>query len=134
MKKRVVLDTNVLVSGLAHRLSPPGILYDTWKAGAFFLICSPWILKELARAADKLKVHPKAKRAAIETILETSIMVNPFPVDDEIVPIEDRAVLGTALAGAADIFVTGDKALLRLKNYAGIPIVSPRAFLDRFTN
>ena len=130
MNKRVVLDTNVLVSGLAHHLSPPGILYDAWQRGDFSLVCSPLILKELARAADRLKVDPEAKRAAIETILELSIMVHPFLIDDEIVPVEDRAVLGTAIAGAADVFVTGDKALLRLKQYARIPIMSPRVFLE----
>jgi predicted nucleic acid-binding protein len=40
-------------------------------------------------------------------------------------------VLGTAVAGQADYLVTGDKQLLELGNYQGIPILSPREFYDR---
>ena len=43
----------------------------------------------------------------------------------------DLAVLGTALAAEADCLVTGDRDLLELKTFQGIPILSPRAFHDR---
>lgn len=39
-------------------------------------------------------------------------------------------VLATAVAGHADVIVTGDKDLLVLRRYAGIPIVTPRRFLE----
>jgi predicted nucleic acid-binding protein len=43
----------------------------------------------------------------------------------------DLAVLGTAVAGHADLLVSGDKDLLVLREHAGIPIVTPRACYER---
>ena len=45
----VVLDTNVLVSGLAFPGGPPGRLVSAWRAGAFSLAVSDFLLDELAR-------------------------------------------------------------------------------------
>lgn len=42
----------------------------------------------------------------------------------------DNRVLEVALAGSADAIVTGDRHLLRLNRFRGIPILTPRAFLD----
>ncbi|MFM7035393.1 MAG: putative toxin-antitoxin system toxin component, PIN family [Planctomycetia bacterium] len=44
---------------------------------------------------------------------------------------DDLPILGTALAGAASCVVSGDKELLAIGSFAGIGIVSPRAFYDR---
>ncbi len=44
---------------------------------------------------------------------------------------EDDRVLGTAVAGRADIFFTGDKGMLAISSFVGIPIVTARTFLDR---
>jgi uncharacterized protein len=41
---------------------------------------------------------------------------------------DDDVVLGTAIAGRADLIVTGDRDLLDLETYRDIPIVSPRGF------
>jgi predicted nucleic acid-binding protein len=43
----------------------------------------------------------------------------------------DNRVIECALECAADAIVSGDKHLLRLKSYAGIPIMSVREFLER---
>jgi len=43
---------------------------------------------------------------------------------------DDDWVLATAVAGAADVIVTGDKDLVVLKRYHEIPIVTPRGFLE----
>lgn len=42
---------------------------------------------------------------------------------------EDDRVLEAAVSAAVDYLVTGDKALQRLGEYAGIPILDPRAFM-----
>ncbi len=44
----------------------------------------------------------------------------------------DNRVLECALSGAADVVVTGDQDVLRLGAFRGIPLVSPREFLERF--
>ena len=43
---------------------------------------------------------------------------------------DDDWVLATAVAGEADVIVSGDKDLLILKRFQGIPIVTPRGFLE----
>ena len=42
---------------------------------------------------------------------------------------DDDWILATAIAGKADVIVTGDKDLLVLRTYEGISIVTPRGFL-----
>jgi predicted nucleic acid-binding protein len=44
---------------------------------------------------------------------------------------DDLPMLGTAVAGNVDCLITGDKRLLTLGQYEGIPILSPRGFYDR---
>jgi predicted nucleic acid-binding protein len=46
---QVVLDANVLVSGLISRKGPPGQILDAWLAGKFQLFISPQILEEMRR-------------------------------------------------------------------------------------
>jgi predicted nucleic acid-binding protein len=71
-----------------------------------------------------------ALNAYLNAILQFAIRVEPDPsvigvADDD----EDDKVIGTAVAANADIIVTGDKGLLALKAFQGIPIVSAREFL-----
>ncbi|HEX9670444.1 MAG TPA: putative toxin-antitoxin system toxin component, PIN family [Thermoanaerobaculia bacterium] len=46
---------------------------------------------------------------------------------------DDDWVLATAVAGEAEVIVTGDGDLLDLRSYRGIAILSPRAFLERLS-
>ena len=52
---RVVLDTNVLLSGLAYPASPPGRILAAWKAGALEVVLSDYILEELRRVLPRLQ-------------------------------------------------------------------------------
>jgi uncharacterized protein len=56
--ERIVLDTNVLVSGLISTHTPPVLLYDAWDQGLFQLSTSPFQLGEFARAI----IYPKLQR------------------------------------------------------------------------
>ena len=51
---RVVLDTNVLLSGLAYPGSAPGRIVAAWRAGSLEVVLSPFILSELARVLPRL--------------------------------------------------------------------------------
>lgn len=42
---------------------------------------------------------------------------------------DDNHIIACAIAGRADLIVSGDRDLLRLKTYAGIPIVRPMDFV-----
>jgi hypothetical protein len=52
------------------------------------------------------------------------------PIEAE-VDADDALVLSEALAGGAEVFITGDAALVASGEIAGVPIVSPRQFWER---
>ena len=82
--------------------------------------------------ATKLKV-PLARRAAVRAALKTPRVVprpeapHPVPLADE----DDRWVVATAVAGGAEVLVTGAQGLLAAADRAPLPVLTPRAFWER---
>ena len=71
-----------------------------------------------------------ATRVALEAYVDLCEFLEPEPLDKRVCRDEDDdVVLATALAGIADVIVTGDEDLLVLKKFRGIEILSPRQFL-----
>jgi putative PIN family toxin of toxin-antitoxin system len=130
---RIVFDTNVLLSGLLTRGLCEAIL-DTCLGGkehAVFL--SEHILREFERhAVGKVGAPPEMAHLAVEFLRSQVEIVQPDEVPSNACrDPADLAVLGTALAARADCLVTGDKDLLDLREFRGIPILSPRAIHGR---
>ena len=130
---RVVLDTNVLVSGLAYPQSVPGRILATWRQGGMEGVLSHYILDELVRVLPRL---PRIRLTAAEVRdLADSLMllaesVEPVEVvEADLRDRKDLAVLGTLLAAGADWLITGDKDLLALAGR--YPILSPAEFWAR---
>lgn len=133
---RVVLDTNVLVSALITKGTPPDLLYQAWDAGSVMLVTSRAQLSELARVLgyEKLRpyIHPEEVDALLEVMGSVAIIVQDLPDIELSRDPDDNAILATAVAGDADLLVTGDKShLLELKEVRGIPIATPRQALAR---
>ena len=109
---KVVLDTNVLISGIFFS-GPPARILAAWAGGGFELVASVEVLAEYRRVAERL--HKKFSSIDINAILdlvtrETRI-VEPVPMsacDDP----DDLKFLACALAGGASFVDTGDRALL----------------------
>lgn len=131
MKIKTVVDTNVLISGIFWRGAPFEIL-RAWQQGSFILVTSLPILEEYRRVlAELAAIRALTIPASILELIELhSIVVEqvsfPEAVCDD--PDDDK-FLESAVAAAADYVVSGDKALLRVKQYGGIKIVQPREFL-----
>ena len=130
---RVVLDTNVLVSGLAYPNSIPGRILNAWQHGAIGVVLSRYILDEVARVLPKLK-RIALTRAEIRDLAD-SLMLMAETVEPD-AKLEralrdktDQAVLATLRASHADYLVTGDKDLLALAER--YPIVTPVVFWQR---
>ena len=127
---RVCLDTNVLVAAFATR----GLCADVLRTvlAEHDLVVGEVMLTELRRTlATKLKV-PSDRIDAVETLLR-AVPVIPKPAKPSAVVIRDPAdrwILATAVAGAADVLVTGDRDLLAVVADAPIPILAPRAFWE----
>ena len=130
---RVVLDTNVLVSGLAYPGSIPGRILDAWRQGGMNLVLSRYILDEMARVLPRLRrisLTPSEIRNLADSFMFMAEMVEPSTeFDERLREKSDQLVLGTLRAAQADYLVTGDKDLLALAEW--YPIVTPAAFWER---
>lgn len=133
---RVVLDTNVLVSGLQNPEVPPGQLLRAWAHGRFKLVTSEAQLTELRRTLRYPKLRKRIPKhvagALINAIKARATFVEPtfppFKLPDE----DDLAILGTALAAQADWLVTGDRThLLAVRKYGGTVILNPTEAVRR---
>jgi len=127
---RVFLDTNVLVSAFATR----GLCADVFRhiLAEHDLITGEVVIVELRRVLrHRIKVPPPTI-AAIEQLLRDQVVV-PKPAEPHPLPIRDagdRWVLASAVAGKADVLVTGDSDLLEMASRAPLRIVDPRGFWD----
>ncbi len=134
MKPRVVLDSNVVVSGLGWSGAPSKIL-DAALAGQLVLLTSPPLLAELRRILGypKLaKVFGEAQQL-VDLIEASSVVVLPTRTLAVVGDESDNRVLEAAVEGAADYIVSGDDDLLELGSFQGIPIVTPAALLGGAT-
>jgi putative PIN family toxin of toxin-antitoxin system len=128
-----VLDTNVLLSALFTRGVCEAVLDACVDSDACTIVVSEHILDEVRRnASEKFGAPADDVNAAVDFLRRHADVVVPasMPADACRDP-DDRPVLGTAVAGRADVLVTGDAELLALQRIKGIPILSPRAFYDR---
>ena len=127
---RVVLDTNVLVSGLGWS-GPPAALVDAVLAGELTLLSSTALIVELRRVLSYPKLAKVfAKPGAIaELVAGASVQVLTSTRLQIVEDDSDNRVLEAALEGGADYIVSGDDDLLALGSFGGIPIVTPASFL-----
>ena len=135
---RVVLDTNVLLSGIAFPGSVPGKIMSAWRMGSIEVILSDFIIEELRRVLPRLSHRHGLTSAEIGDLLDilsiqAEILVPHTPDEQSLRDTNDLPVLGTLLAaiqaGSVDCLITGDKDLLGLgERY---PIVSPADFWTR---
>jgi putative PIN family toxin of toxin-antitoxin system len=130
---RVVLDTNVLVSGLAYPEGFPGRIVGAWRTGNLDVVLSKYILNEMVRVLPKLSRNKRSTaeiRDLADSFLFMAEIVEPGgELDEALRDAADQLVLGTLLAAKADYLITGDKDLLALAGK--YPIVTSAAFWER---
>lgn len=135
---RVVLDTNVLLSGIAFPGSIPGKIMSAWRLGSLEVVLSDFILNELRRVLPRLSHRHGLTSAEIDDLLDIlsiqAEVLEPHVPDEELLrDVNDLPVLGTLLAavqvGSVNYLITGDKDLLVLGNR--YPVISPADFWMR---
>ena len=131
------MDTNLFISALLTAKGNPARILNRWKAGYFDLVISLPILKETKRVI----LYPKIRKRLNWTdgeinefllgLAQFSFMVSGESKVDVIKDDPtDNKYLACALEGNADYIVTGDQHLLRVGEYKGTKIISPKEFLD----
>lgn len=127
---KVLLDTNVLIAAfLTHGPSNEVFEHCLSEHTTF---TSNWILSELEeKLSGKFRFPPAKVKKIIRFLRENLQKVEPLPLNEKACrDRDDDNVLAAALAGTADCIVTGDRDLLVLKKFHGIPIISPAEFWE----
>jgi putative PIN family toxin of toxin-antitoxin system len=126
---RLVLDTNVLIAAVVA----DGLCRDLVRRRLenHSLVASRTLLNELREKLEE-KFDVKAKDIPFLRAYEARAdFFEPAPLDANVCrDPDDVAVLATAIAGKADFIITGDQDLLVLSQHEGIPIVTPRQWLE----
>jgi putative PIN family toxin of toxin-antitoxin system len=132
-----VVDTGVLVSALIQRKGTPGEVLRALRDGRFTLIYTTPIIVEiidvLGRDPFRMKYHiqPEDITALVNLIRLRGELVNPDRAVTVCRDPKDDKFLEAALAGKADVIVSGDADLLVLNPFEDIPILRPAEFLAR---
>ena len=130
---RIFLDTNVLASGLATR----GLcteLIEGVISNHELLTCEA-VLLELQRVlAQKFRLPKPVIREYLDLLRnEGKVVTANKDVRVRFKDPDDIPILACAISAKANVFVTGDKALLELRKIEGIPILSPRQLWQKLT-
>lgn len=127
---RLVLDTNIIVSGLIWGGIPRRLL-DLGRDDQVMLFTSSVLLDELAEVLERGKFSAMlASQGITPTFLMQrygilTTLVKPQPIERTVPSdADDDMVIATALAAQADIIATGDSDLLVLHPYQGIQILN----------
>ncbi len=133
---RVVLDTNTLISAIGWEGAPRQILIAL-REGRHKLITSPALLDELTKVLGYPKLRPIRAHPLLPIVL--AWLHNPEHIvipEEQVSAVRadpaDNFVLEAAVTGKADVIVSGDRDLLDLRQFRGIHILTPRAFVVRY--
>lgn len=135
-RERVVIDTNVLISGLFSTTSTPAQAVEKAVTKAQ-LVATMETLRELIEKLHSPKFDPYVSRERRDALLER--VASLVEIMDVLQPIrasrdvKDDKFLEAAVNGRADVIVTGDKDLLDLNPFRGIAILTPAEYLARET-
>lgn len=133
---RIVIDTNVVLSGLVKPDSVPGRVLRAWRDGSFRLVLSEFLIDEIAATLARPKIQAlipwspaKIGRFVLELrafceVVEPAALNFQYPRDPDDIP-----VLATLIASEADLLVTGDRDPLALRDK--YPIETPAEFVRR---
>jgi putative PIN family toxin of toxin-antitoxin system len=131
---RVVLDTNVLVSGLAYPQSVPGRIVQQWRSGELKVALSRYILDEMVRVLPRLPrvtLSPEEIRDLAESFIFLADIVEPnADWNPSLRDPSDQPVLATLQTSGAEWLIIGDKDLLALATQ--FPILTPSAFWSKY--
>jgi putative PIN family toxin of toxin-antitoxin system len=133
---RVVVDTNLVVSRAIVPHGIPAQILAAWRAQVFELLVSEPILDEYLRVLSYARLRARHRRdeaqiaAIVDEFRRYAVLIEPLraikAVEDD--PDDDK-FLECAVEGGADMIVSGDPHLLRLRAHESIPILTPADFL-----
>jgi putative PIN family toxin of toxin-antitoxin system len=135
-EKHFVIDTNVFVSAMLFPQSIPKKAVDKALASGR-LVLSRAVIQELADKFSSKKfdrhVSLTDRLLYIETIISLGLSVEPKEFVKVCRDPNDDMLLDLALASSANCIISGDKALLELNPFRGVPIISAAEFVRQYS-
>ncbi|MEA2561200.1 MAG: uncharacterized protein QOH06_2704 [Acidobacteriota bacterium] len=131
---KIVLDTNVLVSGLLQSFGPSGQIVRMVAAGDLVLCHDPRVLAEYQEVLlrKKFGFDPERVETLLEEIRAGGIPIAARPLAIRLPDSDDEPFLEIALAGGAQCLVTGNARHYPAEACSGIEVLSPRSFLELY--
>jgi uncharacterized protein len=131
---RVVLDTNVVMSGLFFGGVPSQIL-EAWNQGGFEWVISAPVLTEYQRVGAELGAQHPTRRAVADaliaaitaraTLVATTRLREPVTADPD-----DDMLFALAVTARARVIVSGDRHVRAMDGWRRIAVHTPRSFID----
>jgi uncharacterized protein len=132
---RVILDTNVLISGLLIAQGAPATLLDAWEQGLFTLVACDKLIAELREVARRPFFRERLRASTVEVLAaglrDFTAFYENLPAGARAPDPKDTFLLALAEVNSADFLVTGDKKLLTLKHHKSTRIVSPATMVEQ---
>ena len=130
----VVLDTNVFVSSFFG--GNPRKIIDLWKTGEITLCLSSAIMDEYIEVLGRLGLQNEPELGELLNLFARGFHTHFTARTPKVHVVkedpDDDKFIECAVALNAGAIVSGDKALRAVRDYMGIPIVTPKDFLDAF--
>ena len=129
---KIVLDTNVFISGIFFS-GPPSTILRAWRNLKIQIFLSKEILIEYQRVAEELS--SKFPAVDIDKIIELFTIYGEL-INTENISVsvcedpDDNKFIECAIASNCKLIVSGDKHLLNVSGYQGISVLKPREFID----
>jgi uncharacterized protein len=135
---KAVVDTNIFVSSLLSIKGRPAEILNLWRDALFILVTSPSIISEIKSVLQRPAIKKKYRISAelidkLILLLEKDALLVPglsnvsgaVPEDPS-----DEIFLSAALDAEAQFIVSGDRHLLDLGEFRGIPILTVQGFFE----
>ena len=129
---KIVLDTNVLVSGLLSPFGPPARVLALIISGELVVCYDERIIAEYRAvlARDKFAFEKSSVDNLIRYLGNSGLSVHSVPLEHRLPDRDDEPFLEVAIASVADALITGNIVHYPVRSRKGVKIVNPRTFLD----
>ena len=133
---RVVLDTNQHISAIIQPNGRPAQILQLWRVGLIEIAISPSMLEEFKGVVHRPRIQQRYNLSDADIteylgILSTFAVVVPGIIAVDAVPDDpdDNIIIACVIEAEADVIISGDRHLLSLGSYQGMPIVKAVDFL-----
>jgi uncharacterized protein len=137
-KLRVIVDTNVVISGIISKSSYPAKIVNAWLAGKFIPVICKTLQEEVNEVIRRSKIRKqepsglKDIRKLLGILFNKAEKIKPKKIDLNLdIDQKDHFLLELAVSAGVKIIVSGDEEILT-SSYKGIAFLSPKDFSVRF--